>query len=80
MSSTQITEIVTWIRAHPEHYYESDVDAGHSFEGCTPAETWFLFCQNSLLVNEYEDPDDHSMNGREMVNGCNHIFRRGCTS
>ena len=71
MEANQINEIITWIRAHPNHVYES---AGETFEGDTPAEVWFRFCRNPSLVNEYEDLDIYTTDASQVVNGCTYIF------
>ena len=74
MNSIQIREIVAWIRAHPDHIYESD---GETFEDDTPAEAWYRFCRNPLLVNEYDDPEFGAMTGTRVPNGCTYIFGSG---
>ena len=76
MNSTQIREIVAWIRAHPEHIYES---SGETFEDDTPAEAWARFCRDPTLINEYEIPEDCEMDAEIMVDGsgCDYIFKSG---
>lgn len=74
ISADTIAAIVNWIKDHPDHIYENDDE---TFVNDSPAETWFRFCRDPRLVNEYEDPYDCVMGDNPAPHGCAYIFERG---
>ena len=74
MDNKRITEVVAWIKTHPDHVHEDSVE----FIGCgTPAATWFYFVSHPLMICEYEDPESYQMLGNKVENGCALIFGSG---
>lgn len=65
---------VLWIKAHPNHFVESEVDV--PLEG-TPSWLWCQFLSNPRIINEYEHPEDNDMEEDEVINGCSHVFNHG---
>jgi hypothetical protein len=71
MDPETIRRIVVWIKDHPAHLYDSDV------EDCTPGETWFRFCADPVIICEYERSTNHGMTEEPVANGCSLIFSLG---
>ena len=69
-----IKSTVLWIKAHPDHFVESEVDG--PLEG-SPSQLWCQFLHNPRIIREYEHPEDDDMEEDEVINGCSHVFGHG---
>lgn len=69
MNNNQIYAIVSWIKSHPQHSLE--------FKGDTSATIFLKFISDPELIWEYENPNEDSMPGNPVKNGCNYTFLKG---
>jgi len=71
MNQADIYNIINWLGAHPDHFFNSQIDTD------TPAQSWFRYCINPNRVNPYEDADSCTMLYPKVNGGCEYVFTVG---
>lgn len=73
MDQTTTAAIYSWIETHPGHMEDYDFDLRYD-------DTDFVVNKvvaNSEKLIDYEDVESFSMNGTQVENGCDYVFKRG---
>lgn len=69
MNADQVRAVVSWLKAHPAN--AGNFDAGDVTSIMT-------YMSDPTMVNEYENPDNQTMNGHPCVeHGCGYVFAHG---